>query len=130
MNRLGLTLISEIMGWSEDEGTATREYEWLRLMAATKYDGYSDFRAGSRFIESLATWLKQFLPVDRQTAYYFIKKRLVYIAAAEIQRVIEAFVPETVTPYLRRLAAEQVGIAPHEVWGNSVGAEAFKKLLR
>lgn len=130
MNRLGLTLISEIMGWPEDQGIATREYEWLTLMAATKYDGYSDFRAGSRFIENLATWLKQFDPADRQTAYDFIKNRLVYISAAEMQRIIEAFVPETVTPNLRRLAAEEVGIAPHEVWGNSAGAEAFQRLLR
>src|SRR3546814_1103246 len=106
MNRLGLTLISEIMGWT-DGGVATREYDWLRLMATTKYDGYSDFRAGSRFIENLATWLKQFDPGDRQIAYDFIKNRLVYISAAEMQRIIEAFVPETVTPYLRRLAADQ-----------------------
>ena len=128
MRSLGLTLVSEIMGW--DEETGTREYEWLRLMAATKYDGYSDFRAGSRFIENLATWLKQFEPADRQTAYDFVKNRLVYISAAEMQRLIEAFVPETVTPSLRRLAAEQAYIAPHEVWGNSAGAEAFEKLLR
>lgn len=47
MNTLGLTLIADIMGWGDD-GTATQEYAWLRLMAATKYDGYSDFRAGSR----------------------------------------------------------------------------------
>src|SRR3546814_16842878 len=82
MNRLGLTLISEIMGWT-DGGVATREYDWLRLMATTKYDGYSDFRAGSRFIENLATWLKQFDPGDRQIAYDFIKNRLVYISASE-----------------------------------------------
>lgn len=129
MNRLGLTLISEIMGWSDD-GTATREYEWLRLMATTKYDGYSDFRAGSRFVENLAIWLKQFEPADRQAAYDFVKHRLVYISSAEMQRVIEAFVPETVTPYLRRIAALQAGVAPHEVWGNAAAAEAFRKLLR
>lgn len=129
MNRLGLTLISEIMGW-DDGGVATVEYEWLSLLAATKYDGYSDFRAGSRFIENLAIWLKQFDPADRKIAYDFVKKRLVYISAAEMQRLIEAFVPETVTPYLRRLAAQQVGIAPHEVWGNRTGADAFNKLLR
>ena len=129
MNRLGLTLISEIMNWPDD-GTATREYKWLRLISSAKYDGYSDFRAGSRFPENLATWLKQFDPVDRPTAYEFIRERLVYISAAELQRIIEAFVPETVTPFLRRLAAEQVGIAPHEVWGNPQGAEAFRKLLR
>jgi hypothetical protein len=117
------------MGWN-DLDIATREFDWLRLMAATKYDGYSDFRAGSRFVENLAIWLKQFDRADRRTAYDFVKNRLVYISASEMQRLIEAFVPETITPYLRRLAAKEIGIAPHEVWGNSAGAEAFKKLLR
>lgn len=129
MNRLGLTLISGIMGWN-DANVAAREYAWLSLMAEVKYDGYSDFRAGSRFIESLATWLKQFDPEDRQTAYDFVKERLVYISTAEMQRIIEAFVPETVTPRLRRLAATQTGIAPDQVWGSAAAAAAFRRLLR
>ena len=117
------------MGWS-DVDTATREYAWLRLMAVAKYDGYSDFRAGSRFIESLAIWLKQFDQSDRQCAYEFIKNRLVYISGAEMKRIIEAFVPEIVTPYLRRLAAKMVGIAPHDVWGNKDASMEFKRILR
>lgn len=121
-------MMADIMGWPPD-GTDTREYAWLRMMAAAKYDGYADFRAGSRFIENLAIWLKQFDAADRQTAYAFVKERLVYISAAEMQRAIEAFVPETVTPHLRRLAAAQVGIAPHEVWGNEAGVAAFQSLL-
>lgn len=129
MNLLGLRLIANIMNWSDD-GVATAEYAWLRLMAAVKYDGYSDFRAGSRFIENLATWLKQFDTEDRQTAYDFVKHRLVYISAAEMQRAIEAFFPETVTPHFRRLASEQAGIFPHEVWGSSQGVAAFDRLLR
>lgn len=99
-------------------------------MASTKYDGYSDFRAGSRFIENLAIWLKQFDAEDRQTAYDFIKHRLVYISNAELYRVIEAFYPETVTPHLRRLAAKQAGIPPHEVWGSRDGVAAFKRIKR
>lgn len=122
-------MMADIMGWPPD-GTDTREYAWLRMMAAAKYDGYADFRAGSRFIENLAIWLKQFDPADRPTAYCFVKERLVYISAAEMQRTIEAFVPETVTPHLRRLAALEVGIAPHEVWGSRRGATAFQSLLR
>ena len=129
MNQLGLRLIANIMNW-EDDGVATAEYAWLRLMAATKYDGYSDFRAGARFIESLATWLKQFDPEDRQTAYDFVKKRLVFISSAEMQRAIEAFFPETVTPIFRLLAAEQAVIPPHELWGNAEGVAAFERILR
>ncbi len=129
MNILGLRLIAQIMNWTDD-GVATTEYNWLQLMAATKYDGYSDFRAGSRFIENLAIWLKQFAPEDRQTAYDFIKHRLVYISNAELYRAIEAFYPETVTPHLRRLAAAQAEIEPHEVWGSSEGVAAFKQIKR
>lgn len=129
MNRLGLTLISEIMGWT-DEGVDSREHDWLDLMSAIKFDGYSDFRAGSGFVENLAIWLKQFAPEDRPTAYDFVKKRLVYISGAEMQRLIEGFIPEIVTPYLRRLAAAKIGIAPHEVWGSAEGAAAFKSALR
>ncbi len=129
MNLLGLRLIANIMSWTDD-GIATAEYNWLKLAASAKYDGYSDFRAGSRFIESLATWLKQFDPEDRQTAYDFVKHRLVYISNAEMHRVIDAFFPETVTPLFRRLAAEQTGIRPHEVWGNRAAVAAFDQILR
>ena len=129
MNLFGLRLIAQIMNWTDD-GVATAEYNWLRLMASTKYDGYSDFRAGSRFTENLAIWLKQFDAEDRQVAYDFIKHRLVYISNAELYRAIEAFYPETVTPHLRRLAAQQAGIQPHEVWGSSDGVAAFKRIKR
>lgn len=117
------------MGWT-DEGSATREYAWLRLMAAAKFDGYSDFRAGTRFIESLATWLKQFAPEDRGVAYNFVKNRLVYVSPAEVQRLIEAFIPETVTPYIRRVAARDLNIQPYRVWGTPEGDERFRRILR
>ena len=95
---MALQLIAKVMSWpEEDDGTATREYAWLRFMASAKYDGYADFRAGSRFIESFATWLKQFKPADRQAAYNFVRCRLVYVSPRELQCLIEAFVPEVVT---------------------------------
>jgi hypothetical protein len=59
-----------------------------------------------------------------------VKKRLVYLSQAEMQRVIEIFIPETVTPYLRKATAKEVGIKPWEVWGNRDGVEAFNRLLR
>ena len=37
------------MAWSDDR--ARTEFAWLRLMARFKYDDYSDFLAGVRFIE-------------------------------------------------------------------------------
>jgi len=130
INKLALNLIADVMGWDDADGTATREYEWLRLMSSVKYDGYSDFRAGSRFLEALAAWLKQFEPADRPVAYEFVRRRLVYISPAEMQCLIEGFVPEVVTPSLRRKAAEELGIKPHQVWGSQEGTAAFSGLLR
>lgn len=130
-DKMALDLIAEIMGWDESAGsTATQEYAWLRLMSAVKYDGYADFRAGVRFLESLATWLKQFAPGDRAVAYAFVKHRLVYISPAELQCLIEGLIPEVVTPDLRRRVAADLDIQPYEVWSTPEGAEAFRRRLR
>lgn len=128
INRLALNLVAAVMGW--DNEAATREYAWLQLMSSIKYDGYSDFRAGIRFLESLVSWLREFEPSDREAAYAFVKFRLVYISAAEMQRVIENFIPETVTPYLRRVVGARLGLKSYEVWTTTEGAEAFKAQLR
>jgi hypothetical protein len=128
INTLALNLVADVMKW--DNEVATAEYGWLRLISAMKYDGYSDFRAGARFLESLVSWLRHFDEADRATAYSFVKERLVYISTLEMQRVIETFIPETVTPYLRKSVARELGIKPYEVWKTSEGANAFKRRLR
>jgi hypothetical protein len=70
-DRMGLSLIAEVMGWPSNQAEATQEYAWLRMMSSVKYNSYSFFRAGVRFIETLATWLKQFERSDRPAAYRF-----------------------------------------------------------
>src|SRR5262245_16167309 len=109
---MGLSLIAEVMGWPGDQAQATEEYAWLRMMSSVKYDGYSFFRAGVRFIETLASWLKQFEPEDRAAAYAFVKTRLVYFSLPEIQCLVENFIPEVVTPNLRSLVAHDLGVKP------------------
>lgn len=128
INTLALNLIASVMSW--DNERATTEYAWLRLMSSMKYDGYSDFRAGVRFLESLVSWLRHFDPADRETAYEMVRQRLVYISASEMQRVIENFVPEVVTPYLRKAVASTMGNKPYEVWSTKEGAKAFSDRLR
>jgi hypothetical protein len=51
---LALKLLRNIMNW--DEETAASEYRWVRLMSRFKYDGYRDYLAGARFVESFAGW--------------------------------------------------------------------------
>ncbi|WP_223476587.1 phosphoribosyltransferase-like protein [Oricola indica] len=128
INTLALNLLADVMKW--DNEVATEEYAWLRLISSMKYDGYSDFRAGVRFLESLVSWLRHFAEADRATAYHFVKTRLVYISTLEMQRVIETFIPETVTPYLRCSVGEELGIKPYEVWKTAEAAVAFRRRLR
>ena len=68
------TLLKTIMRWSNDD--TTRELPTLQALASYGYDDYQQFKPGMRFIESLAGWLNR-LPQDkRNTAFDFIKKRL------------------------------------------------------
>lgn len=125
---LGLKILGQIMNWTDDH--ARREFDWLKLMARLKYDGYRDFQAGMRFIESLVTWLQQFKkPQEREIAYKFVRRTLVYISPSEIQRVVEQFYPRTVRDRLVRMVAAECGIQPYRVLSDE-GARAAEARLR
>src|SRR5262249_14187238 len=96
--------LANLMGWDEDR--ARSEFAWLRLMSRMKYDGYQDFLAGMRFIESLAAWLQQFQAGEREAAYRFLREKLVFVSAGEMQHLVELFYPETVQPRILKKVAE------------------------
>lgn len=124
---LALLVLGEIMGW--DDADARTEFRWLNFMARAKYDGYQDYLAGARFIESLASWLQQFPDrSERTTAYRFVRELLVYIGPAEMQSLVDLFYPAEVERRLMRAAAEIAGIAPYRVWANAEGARLFDQL--
>ncbi|MBY0335738.1 MAG: hypothetical protein K2X11_03950 [Acetobacteraceae bacterium] len=125
---LALKVLGQIMSWSDDR--ARKEFQWLRLMARIKYDGYRDFQAGMRFIESLATWLQQFLPEERETAYAFVRDALVYIGAGEMQRLVEQFYPRTVRDRLVRTVASERGMPPYRVLADPDARAAAERLRR
>jgi hypothetical protein len=127
-SRLALRVLGEIMGWSDEQ--AEGEFRWLALMARLKYDGYEDFRAGARCLESLTTWLQQFAKEDRAAAYELVRHRLIYIGEAEIQRLVELFYPRTLEKRLLREVATARSIPPYTVWTDSVAREHFIKLRR
>ena len=124
---VGLDILSQIMNWTDDR--ARTEFAWLKLMARLKYDGYRDFQAGMRFIESLATWLQQFKQEERETAYAFVRNSLVYIGPSEMQRLVEQFYPRTVGDRLANIVASECKIQPHEVLVNP-NAQALRERLR
>lgn len=125
---LGLKVLSQIMAWSDER--AREEFRWLRLMARLKYDGYSDFRAGMRFIESLATWLQQFAAAERETAYAFVREILVYIGPGEMQRLVEQFYPRTVRDHLIRTIASERGIATYRVLADAAARADVERMRR
>ena len=126
---LGLKVLGWIMNWSDDR--ARKEFAWLKLMARLKYDGYRDFQAGMRFIESLVTWLQQFKqPQERETAYEFVRRTLVYIGPGEMQRLVEQFYPSTVRDRLVRMVAAECGIQPYRVLADKKARAAEKRLRR
>ena len=125
---LGLKILGRIMNWDDDR--AHEEFAWLKLMARLKYDGYRDFQAGMRFIESLATWLQQFEAHERETAYAFVRSSLVYIGAGETQRLVEQFYPRFVRDCLVRMVASEYGIPPYRVLSDPNARIARQRLRR
>lgn len=125
---LALKVLGLIMGWEDDR--ARKEFQWLRLMARLKYDGYRDFQAGRRFVESLATWLQQFGKEDRETAYQFVRHTLVYFGPSEIQRLVEQFYPGFVLDRLIRTVAREKRIPAHKVMAATESREAVERLRR
>lgn len=121
--------LSEIMNW--DTERSREEFAWLNLMSKMKYDGYQDFRAGVRFIESLADWLQQFPTiVEREIAYEFIRRHLVYLGPGEMNHLVELFFPETVQWRLVQEAAQRAQVPKYQVWANPEALKIYQRLLR
>ena len=125
---LGLKVLGQIMDWTDSR--ARQEFRWLKLMAGLKYDGYRGFQAGMRFIESLATWLQQFKQHERETAYAFVRRTLVYIGPSEMQRLVEQFYPCTVRHRLDRIVAAERGMQPYRVLIDEDARAASERLRR
>jgi hypothetical protein len=125
---LALSILSKIMSWPDDE--ARREFAWLRVMARLKYDGYQDFLAGVRFLESLVKWLQQFDATERQTAYRFVRNSLVYVGQPEMERLVEAFYPRTVRNDFVQRVATQMSIPKYRIWSHPDGTARFARVRR
>lgn len=121
--------LSEIVGWDTDQ--SREQFAWLRLMSNMKYDGYQDFLAGVRFIESLVDWLQQFpTPAERITAYEFVRRHLVYVSQAEMNHLVELFYPDTVYWRILQATADHCRIPAYRVWADPAASASYGQLLR
>lgn len=116
------------MDWSDE--TAREEFGWLRLMARLKYDGYRDFEAGAGFLESLAAWLQQFEAKDRHEAYQFVRRRLIFISAAEKRRLVEQFYPRIIHEKIIEIVAPALKTPPYLLLAHPKAKEAIERLRR
>lgn len=120
--------LSDLMEW--DNERARREFAWLRLVSRMKYDGYPEFLAGMRFIESLTDWLQQFRKPHRGIAYDFIRENLVFVGPSEMRHLVELLYPETVQPRLLRRVAELKRIPQYRVWADPDASALYQTLLK
>ena len=107
-------LLTQIMEWEINEKAAERAA--LEAFATYKYDEYQQFAPGSRFLESLALWLRQFKTNEqRQIAYRFVRKRLVFISDAELNHLVDLAFPSFIRPHLIDVTASQKNVKSHRV---------------
>lgn len=116
------------MQWDNDR--SNDEFGRLRLMASLKYDGYRDFVAGVRFIESLASWLLQFEQHERDVAYEFVTRRMVYIGPGEMEKLVRQFYTNWVRPQLIRAVADELNIPSYLVRANAAALGRIEQLRR
>ena len=107
-------LFATIMNW--DAETVSQERPNLELLAKHKYNFYQNFFPGMRFIESLAYWLDQFETLEeRNCAYEFIKKRLIYISNDELEHFVSIAYQDHINRILIKLTAEEIDIPIWEI---------------
>lgn len=124
-------LLALVMNWNEDR--VVEELPRLDRMARFKYDEYQQFGPGQKFIEALCLWLKQFgTNAERETAYSFVRDRIVFISAAEMRHLVESSFPDVIRPSLITDTANDIGTAPHcvtEVIRHPVYARSLRQTL-
>jgi len=125
---VALRVLGEIMDWTTEE--AREEFAWLNLMSRIKYDTYRDFVAGVRFVESLADWLQQFKSDERQHAYHFVRRCLVYVSPPELNHLVELTYPEFVERHLLAAVAKTANVPKHLVWATPSARNLYRARLR
>lgn len=123
-------LLATVMSW-EKNAVAIEEIvsrvSKLLLLADFKYDQYQRYEPGKRFVESLALWLAQLEPTDRQAALDLVTERLVYFSDKELSHLVQTAFPDWILQERIRLVADEQDIERHRV-GAIVAHSRFKEL--
>ena len=126
-SELAERVLVNVMEW--DEETVARERPLIQVLASYKFDEYQQFSPGMRFIESFASWLRQFNKDERSIMYNFVKCRLIYIANTEMQHFVSIVYPDIIRKILFGKVAQKEHISTMDVKTLS-GSTAFELIRR
>jgi len=120
-------LLGTVLGWQPSD--VAKERPILQAMASLKYDEYQQFSPGLRFLESLALWLNQFDPDDREIAYRFLKASLIFCSNEEMNHLVETAYQDHIRPILLSTSAVEQSINARHV-GRIAISVPFRMLQR
>ena len=121
-------LLGSVINWDDEE--LTKEKHIMQLLSDYKYDGYEQFSPGMRFIENLSLWLNQFENMDdKNTAYEFIKKNLIFVSTKELNHLINITYSTIIKPYVMDQVSKKIQCENYFVTKIINDAE-FRKSLR
>ncbi len=113
-HELAFNLVGKLLEWSD--AAFAREFRELQLMVDHKYDSYQGFQPATRFHVALLNWLSQFPTVQqRQTAYRFVKERLIFVSQREMHHLVSLFLP-IIEDLARKRVARLLKIPLFETW--------------
>lgn len=112
-DNLAVSLLAKVTKW--DDKRLSKELPKLSFMARTKYDSYSQFDPGFRFMSSFAQWMSQFDKEDVETIYSAFNKFLTFISPEQIKYLVDLMYSSKIKPFIRDLAASKAGLSRYQL---------------
>ena len=110
---LAVSLLAKVTKW--DDKRLSKELPKLSFMARTKYDSYSQFDPGFRFMSSFAQWMSQFDKEDVETIYSAFNKHLTFISSEQIKYLVDLMYSSKIKPFIRDLSASKAGLSRYQL---------------
>lgn len=110
---LAVSLLAKVTKW--DDKRLSKELPKLSFMARTKYDSYSQFDPGFRFMSSFAQWMSQFDKEDVETIYSAFNKHLTFISTEQIKYLVDLMYSSKIKPFIRDISASRAGLSRYQL---------------
>ena len=112
-DNLAVSLLAKVTKW--DDKRLSKELPKLSFMARTKYDSYSQFDPGFRFMSRFAQWMSQFDKEDVETIYSAFNKHLTFISTEQIKYLVDLMYSSKIKPFIRDLSASRAGLSRYQL---------------